>query len=438
MKSDRRKAVSIRSLFLLTIILKIASSVSGWLLASPWLLGFSVPLALMSLYILLGLFRADDTISDEKFADSCYYLGFIFTLSSILVALLDIPSIATKLPDISVRFGAAMVSTVLGLIVRVYLVNFRAEFDDAKQTAEDGLLDSVRSFRLHLDLTVDKLREFQNLVHDASKQSVAQADLALQDATAEHARYFTELLDKLAAEHRKLIMESADHMKATTQTLANALQDYAQSLAAGSARFEAETAGFSTKLDARIERVTLPENYFSARLSPAINKLGEAVSAAGEQVNSMFAEVRENSRKMNSALEGLVKQTAAAGASVEQVREAVLERAEALEMARQQIAVFRQFGATVATMETSVSRAIASISAMEQAVQAVVDETGNIAIANRDIGALTDRQQAALADIAGKLEVLVDRLSTQTPRAGFGSQADSGFAAGRRRLGSEA
>lgn len=416
MTAARRNALSIKSLFLLTILLKIGASVAGWWLGSPWLLGFAVPLALMLIYILLGIYRGDDTISDEKFADSCYYLGFIFTLSSILIALLDIPSIATKLGDISVRFGAAMVSTVLGLIVRVYLVNFRPDFQDAVHQAEDGLMDSVRSFRVHLDLAVGRLREFQTLVHEASRQSVTQADLALQDAAADHARHFGELLEKLAAEHRKLIEESAEHMKATTQTLSNALHDYAQALVSGTGKFEAGALEFSGKLDARLDRMVLPEDYFANRLDPAVSRLGQSAAAAGEQMAAMAAEFRDQTRKIAAALDGLARETSATGTSIEQVRAAVLDRAEALDLARQQIAVFKRFGETVEKMESNVNRSLASIGALEQGVRRMVEEAGKVAGAHREMGLMAPRPAELTAGI---------------------ERGDEGLAAAVRRIGSE-
>ena len=115
--------IRLQKLFLVTLILKIGSSFLGWYLQLQWSLGFTVPLLIMSAYIFLGYHRRDNDVTDEKFADTCYYLGFIFTITSIIFSLFDLPNIGTKIQDIAVRFGAAMVSTVLGLGVRVYLVS---------------------------------------------------------------------------------------------------------------------------------------------------------------------------------------------------------------------------------------------------------------------------------------------------------------------------
>lgn len=404
------RRVSIQKLFLLIITLKIAASVAGWWLASPWLLGFAVPLGLMLIYISLGLYRNDDTVSDEKFADSCYYLGFIFTISSILIALVDIPSISAKIGDISVRFGAAMVSTVLGLIVRVYLVNFRPEFQDSVRIAEDGLLDAVRGFRVHLDLAVEKLREFQNVASDAFKLTVGQADIAIRDAALDHARHFRELSEQLAADNRALLEESATHMKAATQTLSNALYDYAQTLVAGTGKFEANVESFSGKLDARIQDMALPEEYFSKRLDPAVARLSQAVTEAGGQVAAMVSEMRISGGTIAAAFEGLGDKAAATSTAMDRVRETALDQAEAQALVREQIAAFRQLAQSIERMETSVNRSLASIGAMEQAVRQVVDEAGKVAASNREIGLVARKQTELTGGIEAAFAAWLPRL----------------------------
>jgi uncharacterized coiled-coil protein SlyX len=410
------RPVSIRKLFLLTIVLKISSSVAGWLLGSPWILGFTVPLALMALYIVVGIYRGDDTVSDEKFADSCYYLGFIFTISSILVALFDIPSIAAKIEDISIRFGAAMVSTVFGLIARVYLVNFRSDFQDAVRSAENGLMDAVRAFRIHLDLSVERLREFQTLVDDAAKLAVAQADTVIRDAAADHARHFAALFDQLAAENRRVIEESALHIKAATQTLSNALYDYAETLVSGTGKFEAGIEEFSGKLDARLDRISFPEDYFAERLNPSVARLGQSVAEAGDQVAALASEFRSNARKISVTLNGLREKTAATSVAMDDVRNAVLGQAEVLELARKQIAAFDRLAETIEKMERTVTGTVASIGAMEQTVRRIVEETAHIAGSNREIGRLAEKQTELTAGIEAGFAEWLPRLQEADAR----------------------
>ena len=392
MKPQVALALSIQRLFLLTIVLKIAASLGGWWLGSPWTLGFVVPLGLMAGYIAVGLRRPDSGVSDEKFADSCYYLGFIFTISSILVALLDLPAIATKLPEISIRFGAAMVSTVLGLIVRVYLVNFRPEFQDGVRSAETGLLDAVRTFRMHLDLAVEKLSEFQAQVGDASRLAVAQSELAIRDSGAAQIRQLGALAEQVSADYHRHFEASTEHLKGATQTLATALYEYTQNLVAATGRFETRAEQFMQALDARIEDAALPEDYFAARLEPAVAGLSRSIAAAGGEMTDLAFGLRSRMGTIADDLTHLGEQTAAAAVSLERVRDTAGAEADLIAAARQQAEVLQSLGAALLKLENTVGRSLAAIGAMEQSVRKITEDAGQMAAFNREAAALVQRQ----------------------------------------------
>ena len=182
LKADMASILDIRvqKLFLIVLILKVGSSALGWYLQRPWSLGLVVPLALMGAYIFLGYFRRDTDVTDEKFADTCYYLGFIFTITSIIFCLLDLPSIGTRIQDIAVRFGAAMVSTVLGLAVRVYLVSFKKDVGDAIKDAEDAVLDATAKFTEQLKVALERLRDFESQVDIGARSTVERVNLQVE------------------------------------------------------------------------------------------------------------------------------------------------------------------------------------------------------------------------------------------------------------------
>ena len=149
----------LQNLFLVVVAAKVVLSFLAWYLNSPWLLGFTLPLILMSLYIAVGFLRDKSTdISDERFGDSCYYLGFIFTISSIAASLLDVPLLDQqgKLKDIAVRFGAAMVSTFLGFMVRAFVAGFKTDSEDAIRTLEDRLIATAELFRTRLAIAAEQ------------------------------------------------------------------------------------------------------------------------------------------------------------------------------------------------------------------------------------------------------------------------------------------
>src|SRR5688572_22071810 len=201
---DQILRVPLQKLFVVTVALKIISAFFGWHLNYPWLLGFSVPLLFMSAYIVLGMKRRDSDVSDEKFADTCYYLGFIFTIVSIIFGLFDLPKISEQMSAIAVRFGAAMVSTVFGLIVRVYLVNFREDADDAIKAAESSIVEASHKFREQLVIAHEKLHEFELQVDVAVRGSIERVNLQVEALTKSYGEKLAELFSRLAADNKEL------------------------------------------------------------------------------------------------------------------------------------------------------------------------------------------------------------------------------------------
>ena len=185
------QGISLQKLFLLACILKVGSSGIGWYLNSPWIFGLWIPITIMLLYMLLGYYKGDKSVSQEKFADSCYYLGFIFTIASIIFSLFDLKNIGTGLADIGIRFGAAMVSTCLGVAVRVMLVTFRASTDDALRAVEDALIET--SLRLTDEFTkvYEQLVDFRGEVLTASREATNSVQLQI-DSMAEQYKEQTE------------------------------------------------------------------------------------------------------------------------------------------------------------------------------------------------------------------------------------------------------
>lgn len=91
-----------------------------------WLFGFTLPLAAMGIYCYVGYRKAKTGSSRvlRAFGDSCYYLGFLFTIASIILALSGIGENEFNLSVIALRFAAAMVTTLIGMAIRICLITF--------------------------------------------------------------------------------------------------------------------------------------------------------------------------------------------------------------------------------------------------------------------------------------------------------------------------
>lgn len=135
----------LKYLFLLVLGLKIGASLYAFklgftqtaqpltkfsvLLDDPiWLWSFSLPFLLMLAYVIAGWLMVRGKSRKELFsyADGCYYLGFLFTIASIIIALASIQDENFFVSELAIRFAAAMLTTFVGMAVRLYIITFDA------------------------------------------------------------------------------------------------------------------------------------------------------------------------------------------------------------------------------------------------------------------------------------------------------------------------
>ena len=213
----------------------------------------------MSAYIVLGLKRHDNDVTDEKFADTCYYLGFIFTITSIIFSLFDLPNIGTKIQDIAVRFGAAMVSTVLGLGVRVYLVSFKRDVADAIKEAEDAVIEASQKFREQLVIAFEKLRDFQSEVDVASKATVERVNMQVEALSKNHAEKLTDFFTELTTRNQEAFTQALAEVRAASVRLSNSVDGYAKGMRTNLSSIEEKVGAFTEAVTDRLRTTTFPD-----------------------------------------------------------------------------------------------------------------------------------------------------------------------------------
>ncbi len=288
---DRLTAVRARNLFAVALLVKLASSALGWYLHSPWILGLAVPIAIMLLYVLIGVISPDPALTPEKFADSCYYLGFIFTITSIIFSLFDLPNIGTQMSAIAVRFGAAMTSTVLGLAVRVVFVSFRLDMDDAMKLAENKVVDATYQLRDQLTIALEKLRVFERQVDDTTTQSVACVASGIEELSKSYGTKLSEFLEQLTDAHTKAFAQSQRDVQEASGRLTRLFDNYSLGMLQNIQGIEDRVVQFADAVESRLERTTFPDDYFAKGLAEPVKKLGDATECVTHRITAVSGQI---------------------------------------------------------------------------------------------------------------------------------------------------
>lgn len=177
---------------------------------APWLVGMIFPLAILCGYAFLGL--RVDTIggSRSEFADTVYYLGFLFTLITLAVALVELNAVEDSVgtgairSQLIYRFGLALSTTILGLAIRVWVVNLSQTPEALEQEAEELLVDKVEELRMQLGEATQGLRTFTETHYNALGLALEQS----REAFEEQAQRAVSSINSIATKTEEAVDES--------------------------------------------------------------------------------------------------------------------------------------------------------------------------------------------------------------------------------------
>ena len=428
------ETISAKRLFAATVVLKVGLSVFGWWMGNTWV-AFGGPLLILAAYIWIGAVRrVRDEVSDEKFADSCYYLGFIFTITSIIISLIDLPALgeADKLSEVAWRFGAAMISTVAGLCVRVYLVNFRKDVGDIMQSLADDLLEAERAFRTHLEFAVEGLQNFSVTVNEAAQTVVARLELSIAETAKANSAQITKLFDDVGEKIDSTAQQAANHVASSAGDLQEGLRRYSASLAASTKLHEKrleefadkltsrldsfsrdfantltdlshEIGQFSRNLDARLNGVDFPAQLFADNLRPPLLDLKVEIGSLADHLRSFSQSIeRESSTVLASlkAMPEIIQETTV------DIRNAVSEQRRAVDKANAQEEAFLKLARNLKHLETVLQSSSGAIEQQRNSVEKLVSTTSGVLTEHRALTDYASKQAASADGMANQVERL--------------------------------
>ncbi len=399
MRSD--STISIKKLFVVTLILKVCFSGIGWAIDDPWIFGFFLPLGVMMLYIIVGLRRKKREISDEKFADTCYYLGFIFTITSIIFSLFDLPQIGTRMTAIAVRFGAAMVSTVLGLGVRVYVVSFRRDLEDAVRSAEEELIEAFGRLRERAAVTFEKLAAFETRVDAAANASIARVQGGVEQLTQSYGETLTSFFSTLTESNHKAFQASLGEVRQSSLNLAKSVEVYSGAMQGNLQSLEGKVTQFAEVITRRLAQTTFPDDYFAERLAKPLEALGHSTMGIARQVDHAAANVDQAANSLRTGLATLQARAGDVEGALDQVVTLASSQKALLAGSQAQVDTLSVLSDTLRATQEGLSALSAQVSA----------QTGTLG--QNAVAAAT--QTATIGNVTTTLQTLETALRTTIP-----------------------
>src|SRR5579871_3150387 len=172
----------------------------------------SVPVLIMVSYaVLLGarLFR----LRDDQSGDNLYYMGFLFTLTSLAVSLYQF-SAAGSAEQIVQNFGIAIASTIAGITLRILFNQMRRDPVETEATSRLELAEASRRVKRELESSILEFAYFRRM----TQQSVTDALDEVKESIGRAREQFSGEMERMTASASVPLQESS---RASGETLSS-------------------------------------------------------------------------------------------------------------------------------------------------------------------------------------------------------------------------
>jgi hypothetical protein len=256
-----------------------------------------VPVLIMVTYALLALFLRSIRLRDDQTGDNLYYMGFIFTLTSLAVALALFEK-GTGFEDIVRDFGVAISSTITGIALRVIFNQMRQDPIEVEHAARQELAEASRRVRQQLDETVLAFNHFRT-----------QTIQSLEEVRE-------ELRKRVASQETNIAARAAKPIEEGAAKIAAALQAFVAAIESGSNQLGGETSKIAKSvgdideamaaLTARLTGMQTPDRVIEVKLEPLVQALATAVA---EGTRAGEAQTEALNRAIDALSRGRAKKT---------------------------------------------------------------------------------------------------------------------------------
>ena len=288
-KLRRTSAGNLRNFFFLFTIIGIASIfLVRTFTFDSLVFQMTVPGLVIILYSVLIFQKGKNVLSQDQLGDSVYYLGFILTLWALILALYDL-SEDPKAEDIISKFAIALVTTVVGIFVRVFMSQFAPAQEDINEMSEKMLSDTALNLKTQLDVTITT---FTGLIDELSRKT-------------------SETLEKNSLELSTFLKENSEEFSKASKRIINNLNNASDTLIQKSSSLDKTLEGlnnttenFNENLNALNSALTQnnPAKEIS-NLQDVFENMSKSMESYKEIVTTDLKEISSNKKEIFKSLE---------------------------------------------------------------------------------------------------------------------------------------
>jgi hypothetical protein len=262
----------------------------------------AVPVLIMIGYaVLLGarLFR----LRDDQSGDNLYYMGFLFTLTSLAVSLYAF-SAAGSAEQIVQNFGIAIASTIAGITLRIFFNQMRRDPVEVEATARVELAEASRRVKRELENAILEFGYFRRMTQQSAS-----------DALDETRESIGAAREKLSGEIEKFVLSKGqpfeDASKRSGETLDSMnertvqILEVSRQLVQEGEQLAKSTSSVVKAIDsllAELGSLQTPEKAVETKLAPMLEGLTQAVESLHKSAQMQSENIDINLKHTHSVV----------------------------------------------------------------------------------------------------------------------------------------
>lgn len=305
--------ISLKETFIAAVIIGAVFTLVGAKLNSTFL-GFWLPILVISGYCFIVVQGAID-VPRVVAGDSCYYLGFIFTLISLIASLWlisDAPEHGQiNFSQIVSSFGVALVTTVIGLIMRLIITSFDIETKHRQEQIERDIEQSLEAFKGQIDVLVSTVTSSVIKVSAQTQQTILDTlqkyDEVNNTVLTKFEQSFDQSQQQFAAAVDKLTnkLNSIEVSKdvitkpvlSSIRELTENLSDFSQSFTKSAHELQSNNEQLAYHIAGSTDTINRHINSFEAQLTGVVREQAtqyhEALSEIGDAVLASIGDIKD-------------------------------------------------------------------------------------------------------------------------------------------------
>ena len=262
----------------------------------------SVPVLIMIGYaLLLGtrLFR----LRDDQSGDNLYYMGFLFTLTSLAVSLYQF-SAAGSAEQIVQNFGIAIASTIAGIALRIFFNQMRRDPVEVEATARLELAEASRRVKRELESTILEFGYFRRMTQQSISDGLDEVKESLGAAREQFAGELAKLATTANKPFEEAFQRSGETFDQLNERTVEVLEVSRQLVQEGEQLAKSTTSIVKAIDDvfARLATHQTSDQIIQTKLAPMIQSLTEAVNSLKDSTESQARNVEVNLRHTQSVV----------------------------------------------------------------------------------------------------------------------------------------